>query len=38
MRDARSFFAEALITASWMMLAANPMLIFGLFMLLSDRH
>lgn len=38
MRDARSFFSEALIVASWMMIAANPMLILGLFMLLSDRH
>ena len=37
-RDARSFFAESLIVASWMMLAANPMLIFGLLMLLADRH
>lgn len=38
MRDARSFFSESLIVASWMMVAANPMLILGLFMLLSDRH
>jgi heme/copper-type cytochrome/quinol oxidase subunit 1 len=38
MRDARSFFSEALIAASWMMIAANPMLILGLLMLLSDRH
>ena len=38
MRDARSFFAESLIAASWMMIAANPMLILGLLMLLSDRH
>jgi heme/copper-type cytochrome/quinol oxidase subunit 1 len=38
MRDARSFFAEGLITASWMMVAANPMLAIGILMLLSDRH
>lgn len=38
MRDARSFFTESVIASSWMMIAANPMLILGLFMLLSDRH
>jgi heme/copper-type cytochrome/quinol oxidase subunit 1 len=38
MRDARSFFTESVIAASWMMIGANPMLILGLFMLLSDRH
>lgn len=38
MRDARSFFTESVIVASWMMVAANPMLILGLLMLLSDRH
>jgi heme/copper-type cytochrome/quinol oxidase subunit 1 len=38
MRDARSFFTEGLITASWMMIASNPMLIIGIIMLLSDRH
>jgi heme/copper-type cytochrome/quinol oxidase subunit 1 len=38
MRDARSFFAEGLITASWMMVAANPMLVIGILMLLCDRH
>ena len=38
MRDARSFFTESVIAASWMMLAANPMLILGLFMLIADRH
>ena len=38
MRDARSFFSEGLITASWMMVAANPMLAIGIVMLLSDRH
>ena len=38
MRDARSFFTESVITASWMMLMANPMLILGLIMLFLDRH
>lgn len=38
MRDARSFFTESVLAASWMMIGANPMLILGLFMLLSDRH
>ena len=38
MRDARSFFAEGLMVASWMMIAANPMLAIGILMLLSDRH
>lgn len=38
MRDARSFFAEGVMVASWMMIAANPMLVIGIIMLLSDRH
>ena len=38
MRDARSFFTEGVMVASWMMLAANPMLAIGILMLLSDRH
>ena len=38
MRDARAFFTEALIVASWMMIAANPMLAIGILMLISDRH
>ena len=38
MRDARSFFSEALIVGSWMMVAANPMLAIGIIMLLFDRH
>ncbi len=38
MRDARSFFSESLIIASWMMIAANPMLSLSILMLLSDRH
>ena len=38
MRDARSFFSEGLIAASWMMILANPMLAIGILMLISDRH
>ena len=38
MRDARSFFTESLIVSSWMMIAANPMLVIGIIMLLCDRH
>ena len=38
MRDARSFFTEGVMCSSWMMIAANPMLIIGLIMLISDRH
>lgn len=38
MRDARSFFTESIIVASWMMLAANPMLVIAIIMLLFDRH
>ena len=38
MRDSRSFFAEGLIVASWMMIAANPMLVIGIIMLMFDRH
>ena len=38
MRDARSFFTEGVLVASWMMIAANPMLAIGILMLLSDRH
>ncbi len=38
MRDARSFFAEGIMVTSWMMIAANPMLIIGIIMLFSDRH
>jgi heme/copper-type cytochrome/quinol oxidase subunit 1 len=38
MRDARSFFTEGVMVASWMMIAANPMLAIGILMLLSDRH
>lgn len=38
MRDTRAFFTEGVLVASWMMIAANPMLIIGIIMLLSDRH
>ena len=38
MRDSRSFFTEGLIVASWMMIAANPMLVIGIIMLMFDRH
>jgi len=38
MRDARSFFTEGVMCASWMMITANPMLAIGILMLLSDRH
>lgn len=38
MRDARAFFTEAVMVSSWMMIAANPMLVIGIIMLLSDRH
>lgn len=38
MRDARSFFSEAIMVTSLMMVAANPMLILAILMLLCDRH
>lgn len=38
MRDARSFFTEAVLATCWMAICANPMLILGILMLLSDRH
>ena len=38
MRDARSFFTEGVMVASWMIIAANPMLGIAILMLLSDRH
>ena len=38
MRDARAFFTEAIMVSSWMMILANPMLVIGIIMLLSDRH
>ena len=38
MRDAKSFFTEAVMVTSWMMILANPMLAISIIMLLSDRH
>lgn len=38
MRDARSFFSEAILLTCWMTILANPMLLLGILMLLSDRH
>jgi len=38
MRDARSFFTEALMVGSAMIVAANPMLAIAILMLLADRH
>lgn len=38
MRDAKSFFTEAVMVTSSMMIAANPMLAIAIIMLLSDRH
>ena len=38
MRDVRSFFTETIICASAMLIAANPMLIIAIIMLLADRH
>lgn len=38
MRDSRSFFSEAIIVTCWMTILANPMLLLGILMLISDRH
>ena len=38
MRDARAFFTEGIIVASWMIVSANPMLGLAILMLISDRH
>lgn len=38
MRDAKSFFTEGIIVASWMIVSANPMLGLAILMLISDRH
>ena len=38
MRDAKSFFTEAVMVTSGMMIAANPMLAISIIMLLADRH
>jgi len=37
-RELRSFFIDALLVASRMMVLANPALIIGILLLLSDRH
>jgi len=34
----RSFFIDALLVASRMMILANPALLIGILLLLSDRH
>lgn len=38
MRDTRSFFTETVLCACAMMIAANPMLVIAIIMLLADRH
>ena len=38
MRDARSFYSEALMVSSGMILGANPLLLIAILLLLSDRH
>lgn len=37
-REVRSFFIDALLVASRMMILANPALLIGILLLLSDRH
>jgi len=37
-RELRPFFADALLVASRMMIAANPALLIAILFLLSDRH
>ena len=37
-RELRSFFIDALLDASRMMILANPALLIGIILLLSDRH
>ena len=37
-RELRSFFADSLLVASRMMLAANPALLIAILFLLADRH
>lgn len=37
-RELRSFFVDALLIASRMMILANPALMIGILLLLSDRH
>jgi len=37
-RELRSFFIDSLLVASRMIVLANPALILGILLLLSDRH
>ena len=37
-KELRSFFVDALLVGSRMMIAANPALLIGILLLLSDRH
>ena len=37
-RELRSFFIDALLVGSRMMILANPALLIGIILLLSDRH
>jgi len=37
-RELRSFFIDALLVGSRMILLANPALLIGILLLLSDRH
>jgi cytochrome c oxidase subunit 1 len=37
-KELRSFFVDGLLVASRMMILANPALIIGIILLLSDRH
>jgi heme/copper-type cytochrome/quinol oxidase subunit 1 len=37
-KELRSFYVDALLVASRMMIVANPALIIGILLLLSDRH
>jgi len=37
-RELRSFFVDALLVASRMMIAANPALLIAILLMLSDRH
>jgi len=37
-KELRSFFVDGLLVASRMMLLANPALLIGIMLLLSDRH
>jgi len=37
-REVRSFFVDSLLVGSRMILLANPALLIGILLLLSDRH